>query len=169
MKTHSNILKSVSILIFFLGAIACGNVKRVDTGEVKAKMDEYKIKKISEATLVEWGNEEGEKLVSFFEKNPNLECQDEYKIQNIKIRMIDYDSPAKSAENTVVQQLIEAYQYSYQNKQEAGNNLQKINDSIYVFSFPISAKTMIFNSCKKQLALAFLSKSSLIKSHLSEK
>jgi hypothetical protein len=83
--------------------------------------------------------------------------------------MIDYDSPAKSAENTVVQQLIEAYQYSYQNKQEAGNNLQKINDSVYVFSFPISAKTTIFNSCKKQLALAFLSKSSLIKSHLSEK
>jgi hypothetical protein len=155
--------------MFSLGTIACGNVKRVDTGEVKAKMEEYKIKKISEATLVEWGNEEGEKLVSFFEKNPNLECQDEYKIEGSKISMIDYDSPAKIAENTVVQQLIEAYKYSYQNKQEAGNNLQKINDSTYVFSFPISAKTMIFNNCKKQLALAFLSKSSLIKSHLSKK
>jgi hypothetical protein len=38
MKTHSNILKSTFIIMFSLGTIACGNVKRVDTGEVKAKI-----------------------------------------------------------------------------------------------------------------------------------
>ena len=170
MKNNITYLsKSVFYLFSILFISSCGNIKRVDTTEVKAKMEEYKIKRISDTSIVEWGNEEGEKIAEFFTKNPNLECQDEYSVEGSLVNLVSFDSGKFSHKNKLVNQLVEAYQYSYENQQATGNNLQKIDDSTFVFSFPIPEKTMIFSKCKKHLVLAFINKSKLIKDHNSEK
>jgi hypothetical protein len=151
-------------LIFVL--LACGDVRRVDTTEVKKIMQKSKIQKITESEFANLGNEAGAEIYKEFSEGINLECQDQYIYKGKQIELFDIDETdyLKKIKNPKQKELLEAYDFGLKNNQAPGNNIQKINDSTYIFTFAFE-KTSDFNKkCGKEIGVIYLKKEALMES-----
>jgi hypothetical protein len=84
-----------------------------------------------------------------------------------KIAVIDpFGRTIKTEElkNGKIGEILEAYKYSKEQKQVIGDNIQKVNDTLYLYSFPIQENALVYKNCHKDLGLIMMSKKVLVKS-----
>jgi hypothetical protein len=144
---------------------SCGQIKRVDTAEVKQLMSDYKIKKVSQEEIIDAANNLGKSLSEKLNGNLNIECSDKINIDNTEIELVDMSLVSvESLKNGKIGEILEAYKYSKEQKQTIGDNIQKVNDTLYLYSFPINATSLVYKNCKKDLGLIMMQKKALVKS-----
>lgn len=141
---------------------ACGQVKQVDTSDIKDIMRNSKVKRVTEKDLLG--------MVSKIGEEASIKLNGDYKIECVN--QLDFDGNTIELYNTqllsdndqsVKGQLLDAYKFGFQNKENVGSNIQKINDTLYVYSFPIEEKTFLRTSCGNDLAFVLISKTQLVK------
>lgn len=158
-------MKTLLLIFSSLLLVSCGKVKRVDTAEVKARMSEYKIKKVSKIDILNAANTLGSSIAEKVNGNYNIECIDALTIENQKVELLNLSLLSEeSLKNGKVGEILEAYKYSKEQNQVLGDNLQVVNDTLYLFTFPIKNDALVYKNCQKDLGLIYLSKQSLIKS-----
>jgi hypothetical protein len=64
-------MKNIVPVFFIFGLISCGQVKRVDTAEVKQLMSDYKIKKVNQEEIIDKANTLGKSISEKFNGNLN--------------------------------------------------------------------------------------------------
>lgn len=161
-------LLNLSLFVLVLAVcVSCGGVERVDTTKIKAQMESSKIKRITPAQInsqVEnWGNEISKTLTAAFEqemKNANQArieeiCQlkkiklmdslaAEYKV---KIRLLGMPDSESKMLYPKEKEVLSAYIYNAENKLPMEKNIQRIGDSLYVYTSPIAAQKGIAKLC----------------------
>lgn len=158
-------MKQLSVLLITFWLISCGQVKRVDTAEVKQLMSDYKIKKVNQEEIIDAANSLGKSLSEKFNGNLNIECGDKITMEGTEVELIDLSLVSEvSLKNGKIGEILEAYKYSKDQKQTISDNIQKVNDTLYLYSFPINSNSLIYKNCKKDLGLIMLSKKALVKS-----
>jgi hypothetical protein len=158
-------MKTLLLVVCCLVLISCGNVKRVDTAEVKERMAESKIKKVSKIDILEAANNLGKLISDKINSDFNLECIDTLILENQKVEILNLSLLSeKSLKNGKIGEILEAYKYSKEQNQTLGENLQVVNDTLYLYTFPIRKEASIFKKCEKDLGVVYLSKQKLIKS-----
>jgi hypothetical protein len=144
-------MRIISSLILLTILFSCGNVKRLDTAEIKNQMDNYKIKKVSPAQIMSQlntlGNELRTKVVAI-EANTCLEAKQKVdslaKAYDADIQLIDIESiDIVSIANAKEKLLYEAYKYDFEKAQVAATNSQQISEETYLFTFGLAANSPI--------------------------
>ena len=157
-------MKNLAFLIFSILLVSCGQIRRVDTAEVKQLMADFKIKKVNQEEIIEEANVIGTSISEKFNGNLNIECSDHILFEGKDIQLIDLnllnDADLK---NGKIGEILEAYKFSKDQKEIIGNNIQKVNDTLYLYSFPINPNALIYKNCKKDLGLIMLPKKALVK------
>jgi uncharacterized Zn finger protein len=158
-------MKNIVPVFFIFGLISCGQVKRVDTAEVKQLMSDYKIKKVNQEEIIDKANTLGKSISEKFNGNLNIECGDKITLEGTEVELIDLSLvTAEALKNGKVGEILEAYKYSKEQKQIIGDNIQKVNDTLYLYSFPIQENSLVYKNCKKDLGFIMMSKKALVKS-----
>jgi hypothetical protein len=158
-------MKNIVTIILFFGLISCGQVKRVDTAEVKQLMADYKIKKVNQEEIIDKANTLGKSISEKFNGNLNIECADKITLEGTEVELIDLSLlTAEELKNGKIGEILEAYKYSKEQKQVIGDNIQKVNDTLYLYSFPIQENALVYKNCHKDLGLIMMSKKVLVKS-----
>jgi len=158
-------MKNIIILFLIFGLISCGQVKRVDTAEVKQLMADYKIKKVNQEEIIDVANTLGKSISEKFNGNLNIECGDKISLDGNEVELIDLSlATAETLKNGKIGEILEAYKYSKEQKQTIGDNIQKVNDTLYLYSFPIQVSSLVYKNCHKDLGLIMMSKKALVKS-----
>ncbi|UBM57371.1 hypothetical protein LAG90_11130 [Marinilongibacter aquaticus] len=121
-------------------AFSCSHVERVDTTGVKAKMGEYKIKRVSESDIVERMTSlsnalyaakimsdcaEGQTIVDSLSELPELTLE--------KLDPSNY-----TATNEKEEEVLEALEYALQQNEPVEPTPQKLNEEAYAYYFTIS-------------------------------
>ncbi len=158
-------MKTVLLVVCCLVLLSCGNVKRVDTAEVKERMAESKIKKVNKIDILEAANNLGKLISEKINGDYNIECIDTLILENQKVEILNLSLLSeKSLKNGKIGEILEAYRYSKEQNQALGENLQVVNDTLYLYTFPIKKEALVFKKCQKDLGIVYLSKQQLIKS-----
>jgi hypothetical protein len=158
-------MKNICTIILIFGVISCGKVKRVDTAEVKQLMSDYKIKKVNQEEIIDVANTLGKSISDKFNGELNIECADKITLEGTEIELIDLSLVTPEAlKNGKVGEILEAYKFSKEQKQLIGDNIQKVNDTLYLYSFPIKTNSLVYKNCKKDLGFIMMSKKALVKS-----
>ncbi|GAB3504650.1 hypothetical protein [Emticicia fontis] len=160
--------KSIWIIGLCLTQFGCSNVERLDTTEVKQEMEDYKIKRVSPAQIMEQveilGSEIAVTLTNDFEKQmkdvsqarteeicalKNMRVIDSLeKKYNLKIRLLG--QPDIGSNNSLYpkeKEVLEAYADNAMRKQALGNNIQEIDEAIFVYTAPIGADKGVGKLC----------------------
>ena len=141
-----------SLLILAILAFAACHVKRVDTTEVKKRMKDYKVRRVSDADILYTAELWGQELKIAIIANPQLLCDATFQIQEVKAQALY--APFKVLDpNPKLQNLIEAYNYSSSQNLTSPYNLQQINDSTVLYTFQTKLKTA---KCNPGLVLLYL-------------
>lgn len=140
---------------------SCGNVKRVDTTEMKQLIKDSKIRKITDAEIVSKANSIGLALRDSLANNLEYYCSQKISNNNYKLELQNFNVPFKSSFPKITE-VFENYKLAHLNNQLAPENIQKINDTLIVFSFPISKSWKNAQKCDKQLALIYLNKRQIV-------
>ena len=135
--------------------VSCGEIKRVDTKAVKDHINDYKIKKADQATIVlqaeQWSHSLTDSLVQRWSKKvasaKNAQerlsicqpMQDAWldSLNKVYDLEVDFWGKTTSAENLALPQekeLFLAYQYAIENNLPLESNLQKSGDSLFLFT-----------------------------------
>jgi hypothetical protein len=162
-------MKNIStILAVFLINISCSNVERLDTTQIKGEMDGYKIKRVSPTQITyqveTLGSEISKALTKDFEAQmKNLSktrgeeiCQLENmnlidslsSTYGLKIRLLG--QPDIGSNNSLYakeKEVLEAYADNASKKLEMSDNIQKIGDSLFVYTSPIPASKGVGKLC----------------------
>ena len=134
----------IALLILFQ-LISCGNIKKLDTEKVKEQMKKSTIKKVMEKDI----------LVEIENQTSKISIKD---CQSEGMEMTDLkDNTFKGKTFEVMQ----AYQYSISKNETIGSNLQKINDTTYLYTIPVPEE--ISKKCGKVLAYRYFNKTEIIK------
>ncbi|MCP9768063.1 hypothetical protein EGI22_09070 [Lacihabitans sp. LS3-19] len=158
-------MKPLLLIISSFILISCGNVKRVDTAEVKEHMAEYKIRKVSKIDILEAANKLGKSISEKVNGDFNIECVDALTLENQKVELLNLSFlNEESLKNGKIGEILEAYKFSKEQNQALGENLQIVNDTLYFYTFPIKKEALVFKNCEKDLGVIYLSKQQLIKS-----
>lgn len=159
---------SIWIIGLFLTQFGCSNVERLDTTEVKEEMDGYKIKRVSPAQIMEQvetlGSQIALTLTRDFEKQMkdvsqerteeicqlnNMQVIDSLsKKYNLKIRLLG--QPDIGSNNSLYakeKEVLEAYADNAMRKLPLSNNIQTINESLFVYTAPIGANKGVGKLC----------------------
>ncbi|MCP9757608.1 hypothetical protein EGI26_20795 [Lacihabitans sp. CCS-44] len=158
-------MKNIVTLFLIFGLFSCGQVKRVDTAEVKQLMADYKIKKVNQEEIIDMANTLGKSISEKFNGNLNIECGDKISVDGTEVELIDLSLvTAETLKNGKIGEILEAYKYSKEQKQTIGDNIQKVNDTLYLYSFPIQVSSLVYKNCRKDLGLIMMPKKALVKS-----
>ncbi|HLO45284.1 MAG TPA: hypothetical protein VK175_13195 [Leadbetterella sp.] len=158
-------MKNLFTVFVFLVLVSCGQVKRVDTAEVKQLMSDYKIKKVNQEEIIDVANTLGKSISEKFNGNLNIECGDKITLEGNTIELIDLGLLKEAdLKNGKKGEILEAYKYSKEQNQVIGDNIQRIDDTLYLYSFPISKGSLVYTNCHKDLGLVMMSKKALVKS-----
>ena len=158
-------MKHFIISFLLLSLFSCGQVKRVDTAEVKQLMSDYKIKKVNQEEIIDVANTLGKAISEKFNGQLNIECGDKITLEGTEIELIDLSLVTdETMKNGKIGEILEAYKYSKEQKQAIGDNIQKVNDTLYLYSFPINTNSLVYKNCKKDLGLIMMPKKALVKS-----
>lgn len=153
-------MKKVIVLSILM--YSCGKIQRVDTTAVKEHMSEYKVVQIKSEDIVNKASELGKEIGQKFNGDLNIECVDKLKIENQEVELLDLSLEIEKTGK--VAEILEAYKYGLEHNEAIGDNIQSINDTLFLYTFLINEKSKVKIDCKKDLGLVFLSKSQLIKS-----
>lgn len=177
-----------AIALFCLVLSSCGEVKRVDTKAVKAHINDYKIKKVDQSTIVLQAETWSQSLADTLEKRITKQLKSAtspQKVAQICALSNDpwIDSLAQTyaidvvlwGKNTQIaelklpqeQELLGAYQYALEKQVPLESNLQKSGDSLYVFTrtLPGIAKACWADSSKGLGIVRFrIPKAAIVKS-----
>jgi hypothetical protein len=149
----------VLILIFTFLCFACGNVKRVDTAEVKRRMNDYKVRKIVDADIMYTAEIWGADLKANLLAKPEQLCNANFIIEEAKVEVLS--PPFKVSDpNPKIQEVLAAYTFADNNKQSVPDNMQKINDSTVIYSFQTNLHEA---KCKASLVLLYLPNREIIR------
>jgi uncharacterized Zn finger protein len=158
-------MKNISLLILSVIIVSCGQVKRVDTAEVKQLMADYKIKKVNQEEIIDVANTLGKSISTKLNGSLNIECGDKIQIDGVDIELIQLSLLTEAElKNGKKGEILEAYKYSKEQNQAIGDNIQKLNDTAYLYTFPITTSALINKNCKKDLGLVLMPKKNLVKS-----
>lgn len=139
-------MRAISTLFLLVFVSACGNVNRLDTAEIKSKMDNYKIKKVSPAQIMTHLSTQGLELKKQIESFGNISCDEASKKTDslatafeMDLELIDINAINLSeVKNEKEKLLYEAYLFDYKNGKKAAANSQKINDATYIYTFGLN-------------------------------
>ncbi len=159
-----HLLIVLSILCFFAGC----NTKRIEnTKELSREIKSTQIKRVTNTQLIytidEWGKKIEEIAQKALEKelknkpgNTESICKDLSKIPvlaalekeyGVEIELLN-DSDLNNKQLLPKEiEILKAYQYSANSNPTSQNNIQKLNDSLYVYNAPIAAENIICLSC----------------------
>lgn len=148
---------------FCLCFISCGKVKQIDTSDIKEVMRNSKVKRVTEKQLLEKISEIGEEMSERLNGDYRVECQRVYEIEGYPIELYNADLDGEKSISDGKQQLLEAYQYGIKNGQHIGVNIQKLNDTLYTYSFPLRKEAYLKTVCGNDFALVMISKPRVVK------
>lgn len=155
----------MKILFFILSLsfLSCGKVKQIDTSDIKEVMRNSKVKRVTEKQLLEKVSETGEAMRDRLNGDYRVECQQVYEMDGHRVEL--YNAGLQGAEpgNNVKRQLLEAYKYGIENGQHVGVNIQKLNDTLYAYSFPLKKEAYLKAVCGNDFVLVMISKPELVK------
>lgn len=159
VKLHRILLMIPFMAVF----VNCSNVRKVDTTSVKEHLGDYKIKKISQEQIVAQVEKFGGENKAGIEKQLDNEavvkkagC--DFKLFPVSdslnalspgiVRMIRSEDLKKAgAFQPKEKEVLEAYQYSFEKNLESGTNIQQLNDTLYLFTIPVSKKSAYSKTC----------------------
>ncbi|WP_198174766.1 hypothetical protein [Spirosoma arboris] len=159
------------LLLSFLltsSLIAC-NPERVHyTNELKAEMADSKIKRITNADIIETVDELGGKISTVMEKELTVQLQkttnpvERAKLCRLKnlprakaiaerydvdIRLLGEPDIQNMTLNIKERDILDAYLYSVKQKQSPISNIQKINDTLLVYNSVVPGNSPICRAC----------------------
>lgn len=160
-----NILIITSILLINL---SCSNMERLDTTQIKDEMEGYKIKRVSPTQITyqveTLGSEISQALTKDFEKQmkgiskargeeicqlKDISLIDSLsKAYGLKIRLLG--QPDIGSNNSLYvkeKEVLEAYADNASKKLSMSDNIQKIGDSLFVYTSPIPANKGVGKLC----------------------
>lgn len=141
--------------------VGCTNVERVDTTAVKEHMGDYKIKKISPAEIMEQAEKFGSSVEPLLANQFNAPASGSTcDFQNSpladslnalspgSVRLIRKDD-LKNTKNFLPKEVevLEAYGYSFEKKLKLETNIQQLNDTLYLFTYPVSPQSVFSKNC----------------------
>lgn len=149
---------------FCLCLISCGKVKQIDTSDIREVMRNSKVKRVTEKQLLEKVSEIGEAMSARFNGDYRVECQSVYEIEGHQVEFYRAVPPDSGlADSSIKSQLLEAYRYGIENGQHVGANIQKLDDTLYAYSFPLKKDSYLKTVCGNDFALVIISKPWVVK------
>ena len=161
-------MKNIPILLLIIVNMSCSKVERLDTTQIKDEMEGYKIKRISLTQITyqveTLGSKISQALTKDFEKQMNgiskahgeeicqlkdMSLIDSLsKTYNLKIRLLG--QPDIGSNNSLYakeKEVLEAYADNASKKLSLSDNIQKIGDSLFVYTSPIPANKGVGKLC----------------------
>ncbi len=161
-------MKHWLILLSILGILISCNSKRIEnTKELSREIKSTQIKRVTDTQLVYTMDEWGKKIKEIAQKSVEKElkanpdnaeniCENlsdlvvlaalekEY---GVKIELLN-DADINNNQFLPKEiEILKAYQYSAKNNPTTKDNIQKLNDSLYVYNAPVAADNIICSSC----------------------
>lgn len=164
MYFHSRILSLISII--FVSACTPDRVKY--TPELKQQMADMKIKRVTNADLVETVDELGGKVTAVVEKEltdsltkattpdrkeqlcqlknlPRLDAVS--KKYDVNVRLLGPTDVQNETLDAKEREVLDAYLYNAEQKQSQIANIQKINDTTYIYNAAVPTENVICQTC----------------------
>ncbi|MBA4851713.1 hypothetical protein [Emticicia sp. BO119] len=159
---------SIWIIGVFLTQFGCSNVQRMDTTEVKEEMEGHKIRRISPARIMEQVEVLGSKITIILTKDFEKQMKDASPNRTEEIcalkNMQVIDSLSKKYKLTIrllgqpdigsnnslylkEKEVLEAYADNAMQKLPLSNNIQSIDDSLFVYTAPIGVDKGVGKLC----------------------
>lgn len=140
----------------------CTNVEKVDTTSVKEHLGDYKIKKISPEEIIAQAEKSGGDSKVIIEKQLNDEdlvkrsacdfglfpvADSLNTLSPGSVKMVRIEELKGGIFHPKEKEVLEAYQYSFEKDEASGTNIQQLNDTLYLFTIPVSKKSAYSKSC----------------------
>ncbi|GAB3553317.1 hypothetical protein [Spirosoma fluminis] len=174
MKTHSLIITFV-LLALTLGSCDPERVKY--TKELKQQMADMKVKRVTNADMVETVNTFGDRISRTVQNelaeklqatNDPAEQAKLCQLQTlprtkaiaekygVDIRLLGAADVQNKALNQKEREILDAYLYNAEQKKSQISNIQKINDTLFIYNAAVPAENRICDACfgKQQTPLA---------------
>ena len=156
------------VFLFTVLFFACNPERVKYTNELKQEMADSKIKRITNADLVETVDNLGGKVTAVIEKELTTQLQKTTnpteraklcQLQNLPrtkaimqsyaldIRLLGAADIQNKSLNSKEREIIDAYLYSAKQKQQPISNIQKISDTLFVYNAPVPANSPICEAC----------------------
>ena len=160
--------KAIYILMVAMLVAACNSSNRIEqTSELKSEMKSVEIKRVTNTQLVYSANEWGKKIAQITEKSLQKELEKDpatgkqlcgdldqipvvaalQKEYGVKIELLGASDLNNSKLDPKERELLGAYLYSAKNKANAGDNLQRLGDTLMVYNAPLAAESLVGKSC----------------------
>ena len=143
--------------------LSCGKVKQIDTSGMKEIMRNSKVKRVTEKQLLEAVSIAGESVREKLNGNYRVECQHVYEMEGHRVELYATGLVSEEAGGDVKGQLLEAYKYGIENGQHPGVNIQKLNDTLYAYSFPLEQQAYLKTICGNDFVLVMISRTVIVK------
>ncbi|GAB3895527.1 hypothetical protein GCM10028803_12160 [Larkinella knui] len=155
-------------------SVSCSPDRNQNTKELVQEMNDHKIKRVTNVQLTttvdEWGkalvltarkaltNEltknAGDSTLCTLEGIPAIRrLEKQYAITIDLLRAKDVKNPALDPKE---RDLLGAYVYNAQNKMDQIDNVQKLNDTLFVYNSPVATDDIICKTCTDKAALPFV-------------
>jgi hypothetical protein len=173
-RIFSSFALLVCSLFFLFLVAACNPERNQNTKAFVQEMNDSKIKRVTDVqlttTIDEWGkalvlttrkaltNElhktGSDSTLCTLEKIPVIrKLEKQYAITIDLLKAKDVKNPAL---NPKERDLLGAYVYNAQNKLEQNDNVQKLNDTLFVYNSPVPTDDLICKTCTDNAALPFV-------------
>lgn len=159
--------KNATILLILLVNISCSNFERLEnTAQIAERMDGYKVKRVTTTQITyqmeEMGGEMSKALTADFAKQMKNVTRGEEICQLKNMKLIDSLSNTYGAKIRLLGQpdigsnnelyakekeILEAYADNAAKKLTMGDNVQKIGDSLFVYTSPIPYEKGVGKLC----------------------
>ena len=161
-------------LFFLFLASSCSPDRNQNTKELVQEMNDHKIKRVTNVQLTttvdEWGKalvvtarkaltneltkKAGDSTLCTLESIPAIRrLEKQYAITIDLLKAQDVKNPALDPKE---RDLLGAYVYNAQNKMEQIDNVQKLNDTLFVYNSPVATDDIICKTCTDNAALPFV-------------
>jgi hypothetical protein len=156
-------MRLVVLFVWFGLFSGCGNIQKVDTAVMKKQMGNYKIKKILEVDIMDQVEVLGEQSKQKIKVMKVTDCQP--KLDSNHVVWIDFqNNPDLKGFSGKLKELLEANKYAILNNEKVGNNIQKIDDQTFAFTFPVDKTFGWAKDCSLEIGLIYFQKSVVIQS-----
>jgi hypothetical protein len=144
-----------------ISLLSCGKVQQEDTREIRAEIEAKKIKRITDRDLLAQATVMGEAMEKKFNADFKVECQSTYNIDGLAVEFFNKDFTVEGKDAKA--QLQEAYNYALLNQQRVGANIQKLNDTLFIYSFPLKGTSYMKSACQADYVFVLLPTSHIVR------
>ena len=163
-----NVAKLFSSVILFGFLVSCNPERVKYTTELKQEMADKKIKRITNADLVETVDDFGERITTVIQKELATQLQKTTdptewsklcQLQNlprtkaiadryaIDIQLLSGADVSNKALSPKEREVLDAYLYNAEKKLSQISNIQKINDTLYIYNAAVPTEDVICQTC----------------------